>query len=487
MSVARRASATQLVRLLADWRHTGRTSAAPRTADYPALAAAVRGLIRDGRLGLGVGLPAERMLAGALGISRTTVSASYRLLREQGYLTSRRGSGSYTGLPEGARMSTAGLWAPDDHALVDLGVAAPPAPPELLTAAAYALAQLPRYAAGHGYHPAGLPELRAAIADGFTRRGAPTSPAEILVTSGAQQAFDLLVRLFVAPGERVLVESPSYPNALTALSQARARVQTVGVGPAGWDPEELMAALAADRYRLAYLIPDFQNPTGQLMSAQLRERLVGAVRGAMTTVVVDETFVELAYDDVAQPPPMAAVDRHRRVVTIGGMSKAYWGGLRVGWLRASPALVQRLAAVRGAVDMGGAVLDQLISAQLLSAAADILPPRRVMLAAQRDVLAEALRTGLPDWRFTLPGGGLSLWVELDAPVSSALARAAELFGVRLAPGPRFGVEGTLERFLRIPFARPAAELTEAVRRIAVARTELDTVPVGRPPTPTVVA
>ena len=80
---------------------------------------------------------------------------------------------------------------------------------------------------------------------------------------------------------------------------------------------------------------------------------------------------------------------------------------------------------------------------------------------------------LPDWRFTLPAGGVTLWAELDAPVSSALARAVGELGVRLAPGPRFGLDGTLERFLRLPFTLPAADLVEAVHRIAAARYDLD--------------
>ncbi|MGA8112852.1 MAG: PLP-dependent aminotransferase family protein [Actinocatenispora sp.] len=473
--------------MLADWRRIGRAAVGTRPADYAALAGAVRGLIRDGRLGLAVRLPAERVLAEQLDVSRTTVSAAYRLLREQGYLDSRRGSGSFTALPEGQHMSTTGLWSPDDESVLDLGCAAPAAPAELTAAAQRARSRLPHYATGPGYHPAGLPELRAAVADLFTRRGAPTGPAEILVTSGAQQAFDLLVRLLVAPGERVLVESPGYPNALAALGHARARVETVGVGPDGWELSALLPSLAAGRYRLTYLTPDFQNPSGQLMCAADRERLAVTARGGKTTVVVDETFVDLSLDDDPLPPPMAAVDRRRRVVTIGGMSKSYWGGLRVGWLRASPALVQRLAAVRSTVDMGGAVLDQLIALHLLADRDRILPVRRAQLLAQRDALAAELRRQLPDWRFDLPRGGLSLWVELDSPVSSAVAAAAELHGVRLAPGPRFGAEGTLERFLRMPFALSPDALVEAVRRIAAARSHLDVAPPGRPASPVVVA
>jgi DNA-binding transcriptional MocR family regulator len=137
--------------------------------------------------------------------------------------------------------------------------------------------------------------------------------------------------------------------------------------------------------------------------------------------------------------------------------------------------------------MGGAVLDQLVARALLARAATILPVRRELLRTQRDALVGAVREHLPGARFRVPDGGLCLWVELDEPVASALATAAEAYGVRLAPGPRFGTEGTFERYLRLPFARPANELVEAVRRIAAARADLDALPPGRPATPAVVA
>jgi DNA-binding transcriptional MocR family regulator len=477
MTATARIGATQLARALGDWRRHG--------VGYSALAGAVRGLVRDGRLGLQVRLPAERVLAAELGASRTTVTAAYRLLRDQGYLESRRGSGSHTRLPEGERMST-GLWAPDDDADIDLGCAAPVAPPELVPAAERAVGRLSGYAVDHGYHPMGIPALRSAIAEMYTRRGIPTGTAEILVTTGAQQAIDLLVRLLVAPGERVLIESPSYPNALSAMAFAHARPDTVGVTGGDWDLDPMLPALAAGRFRLAYLIPDFQNPTGALMPVGDRERLVRAARAGNTTLVVDETFVDLVYDDTPMPPAMAAVDRNRRVVTVGGL-KAYWGGLRIGWLRATPALVQRLAAVRVASDIGGAVIDQMIAVELLDDADAIMARRRTEIAAQRDALAAALHRYLPDWRFRLPRGGMSLWAELDTPISSALGRAAEAYGVRLAPGPRFGAEGTLERFVRLPLTLPAATLAEAARRLAAASADLDAVPPHRLTGPSIVA
>jgi DNA-binding transcriptional MocR family regulator len=142
-------------------------------------------------------------------------------------------------------------------------------------------------------------------------------------------------------------------------------------------------------------------------------------------------------------------------------------------VRAAAPLVQRLTAVRVGVDMASPVLDQLVAVHLLRRADEIVAVRRTQLAAQRDALVAALRAELPEWGFTVPAGGVTLWAELDGPVSSALARAAETQGVRLASGPRFGLDGTLERFLRLPFTLPAPELVDAVRRLAAARYDLD--------------
>jgi len=463
---------SQLARLLGEWHSLPGRHKSP---DYAALAAAVRGLLSDGRLPLGVRLPAERELAESLAVSRTTVTAGYRALRESGHLTSKRGAGSWTTLPTGHRVATSGLWTPDeDPDTIDLGVAASAAPVELVPAARLAADDLPRYLGSAGYHPTGLDVLREAVAAGYTARGVPTSLEQILITSGTQQALDLVLRLSVPAGAPVLVESPTYPNALAALAARRARISTHGLDTAtGWDADLLLGALRQTRPRLAYVIPEFHNPTGHLMPADLRERFVATAHATGTELVVDESWVDLPLDGQPVPPPLAVFDRHSRVVSIGGMSKAYWGGLRIGWVRASAPLVQRLAALRVGVDMASPVLEQLVAVHLLAQSATIVAARRAQLAFRRDALIEALTSMLPEWRFVIPAGGATLWAELDGPISSALARAAEDVGVRLAPGPRFGLDGTLERFLRLPFTLPADDLTEAVRRIASVRHDLD--------------
>jgi DNA-binding transcriptional MocR family regulator len=458
----------QLARLLGGWTARG------RGPDYLQLAGAVRALLTDGRLSLGVRLPAERELAQALGLSRTTVTAAYRTLRESGHLTSRRGSGSWTTLPGGHRVGTSGLWSPvEDEDVIDLGCAALPAPPELPDAVVEAAQDLSRYLPGAGYHPMGIGELRDVVARQYTQRGLPTVPDQITITGGVQHALDLVLRLLVAPGQRVLLETPTYPNALTAVIASRARVVGYAIGDDGWDSDLLLTTIRDARARLAYVIPDYHNPTGHLMDTALRERLPAAAHAVGTDVVVDESFVDLRLDGPEPPPALAAFDRAARVLTIGGMSKPYWGGLRIGWVRAATSVTARLAAARVSVDMSSPVLDQLVGARLLERRDAVVAARRAQLTARRDTLVAALRAHLPEWRFTVPHGGMCLWVELDVPVSSTLARVVEELGVRVAPGPRFGADGTMERFIRIPYTLPEADLVEAVRRLADARVDLD--------------
>jgi DNA-binding transcriptional MocR family regulator len=273
----------------------------------------------------------------------------------------------------------------------------------------------------------------------------------------------------------VLVESPTYPNALDALTRARTRVVAVGLAPEGWDIDLFVATLRQSLPRLAYLMPDFHNPAGHLMSVPDRAALATAAAAVGTRLVIDETFAELFLGEgpgPALPTPLAAWDPAGQVITIGSMSKAFWAGLRVGWVRADPGLAAQLQAARGPSDLASPVVEQLAAAWLLERADSVLPARRESLARRRDTLAAALAEHLPAWSFRLPGGGLALWARLDAPVSSALAHAAERHLLQLVPGPRFGSGANLEGYLRLPFTLPEAELLDAAGRLAAARASL---------------
>ncbi|GHH71264.1 GntR family transcriptional regulator [Streptosporangium violaceochromogenes] len=437
---------------------------------YRALAQAVRSLILDGRLPVRVRLPAERHLAAALGVSRTTVTAAYDRLREQGYLESRQGSGSWTALPDAGSLGTDNPWiAAADDGLLPLHSAAPMATPALPAAIADASERYPRYALGTGYDPVGIAPLRRAIAARYTARGLATRPEQILVTAGAQHAIHLLTTALLSPGEAMLLESPTYPHAIDAARLRGARIVPVGIPDDGWHLDLLVSAMRQSSPRLAYLIPDFQNPTGHLMDAATRAGLVGAARRHDTTLVLDETWSELAIDEVPEVASPAAFDTDGRVIGVGSASKLWWGGLRVGWIRATAALVRRLAVLRGTVDIAGPVFEQLVVTRLFQDMEETRAERRRSLAASRAALVAGLAERMPDWDFTVPAGGGSLWVRLPGPFGASLADAAARHGVRLAPGSWFGVDGALESFLRLPFTQPPRVLAEAVARIAEAR------------------
>jgi len=453
-----RISGQRLARLLGDWRRRG---ARQGTAD---LAAGIRMLVLEGQLPAGTRLPSEREIADVLPVSRTMITAALDQLREEGVVASRRGAGSWITLPSGALGPVADL-APSNRGMIDLARAAPPALPTLLAAMDAVRLRMPEHLAGHGYHRHGVLDLRQRIADRYTARGLPTSPDQIVVTGGAQHAIAMALRLFTGPGDRVLVEQPSYPNALDAIRSMSAIPVPVPMLPDGWDLAGIAAALRQAAPRVAYLVVDFQHPTGHRLDEQGRARLGELLRRARTPAIVDETLVDLDLDgDPADAPPPMAAFADELVVTAGS-AKSYWGGMRIGWIRARPDVVHRLVSARTAIDLGTAVFEQLLMAELLVDPEPALRVRRTELAAQRDALVEALGEHCPQWTFRKPEGGLSLWCELDAPISTQIAVVAQSHGIRLAPGARFAAQGGLERWLRLPFALPSDVLREAVRRL----------------------
>lgn len=468
---------TRLARLIQDSARPGEHDAdSERRPAYRALAHSVRALILDGRISLHTRVPAERDLAAALGMSRTTVTAAYDLLREDGFLESRRGSGTWTTMPEGTRPAPLGGWilpaGPDSGISIDLSCAAlsldPAAMAEVLAETAPALAAL---ATSPGYYHSGLPELRQAIADRYTARGLPTTPEQIVVTSGALHGLVLAMWLLCGPGDRVLVENPTYPNSLEAIRRSRLRPVPVPVGEDGVEIDALASQLRLAVPRLAYLIPDFQNPTGTLMPQAERAVVGEAARAAGTWIVADETISDM-YLDVDAPLPFAAcVSRAAadQVVSVGSMSKSFWGGLRIGWIRTTARLAVELAGQRVAMDMAGSAIDQMLAVTLLRREEEIVTARRALLRERRAALEAALSRHLPYWTWRRPSGGLSLWVDIGEPTAAGLSARAVGYGVQIESGSRFGADpGTFEHRVRIPYTLPAETLEDAVRRLASA-------------------
>ncbi|WP_258375118.1 PLP-dependent aminotransferase family protein [Curtobacterium sp. MCSS17_006] len=447
-------SARAAAHLLTDWR------AGTDAPAYEALADALRVLVIDGRVAQGVRLPAERGLAAALGVSRTTVANAYARLRSDGFLVSVRGSGSVVHLPRDlvGRPDPERLGGVVEGDLLDLRKAALHAAPGIDEAVERAVRHVPAALAGIGYDTVGDPGLRAAIAARYTERGLPTEPAQVIVTLGAQHAIALLARVLVRRGDAVLAESPTYPHAHEAFREAGGRLVGVPVDArTGWDAAALETTLRRTAPSVAYVMPELHNPTGATMSASTRRLLLSVASSVGTIVIADETMGELRIDGEPSPPLAAADPSGSSVVMIGSAAKVFWGGLRIGWIRADPALLQRLLLARPTGDLGTPVLDQLVVRELVPRTAAVLEARRASLREGRDAVVGALRARLPEWDVPAPAGGLTTWVGLGQPVSSALVLAARAEGVVLASGGVFGPDGGFERFLRVPFTMAPAD------------------------------
>jgi DNA-binding transcriptional MocR family regulator len=438
---------------------------------YAGLARRIRDLVTTGSLPVGSRLPAERELAAELDVSRVTVASAYRVLREEGFARTRHGSGTVTELP---RADT--RWRPpsSEPGLLDLAHAAPEAAPQLMGAYERALAALPAQLAGHGYATNGLPQLRAVIADRFTARGLPTEPDQVVVTAGVGDATAVVLDTLLQPGDRVLVEHPTYPGVLGMVNAAGGRCTPVPVDSG--DPDALVRAahLVARQSspRLAFVMPDFSNPTGARLSATGRRRLAATLWQQGVLTVVDEVVADLHLDGDALPPYAAGLP-DAATATVGGLSKAVWGGLRIGWLRTEAALAAELGATLARRQLSVGLLDQLAATVLVEQLDEVLGERRAQLRRRRDVVLAEIDRLLPDWEVHPPAGGLSVWCRLPPGVSSAaLTAGAAPLGVRLAEGRAFGTGHAVDDRLRLPFTRPADELRRAVEVVAQVQARL---------------
>lgn len=439
---------------------------------YQGIAEGIRLLVVDGRVSDGSRLPSERELATALGVSRTTTARVYAELRASGMLRSRQGSGSIVNLPFAASAASSMIVTPDGADTIAMTYAAQAAPSGIGRAFESAMTKLPGLLSTTGYLPDGLPVLREMLAQRYSDRGLPTDPEQIIVTSGALGGISLLARTLLGPGQRVAVEGVSYPHAHESFVTAGGRLSALPLSDTPWDSTALASTLRSANHRAAYLIPDFHNPTGDVMNDAERGSWARELRRHDVVPVVDESLRDLNLDGVELPRSYASYDP--RAVLVDSASKSFWGGLRVGWIRAPHHLVMPLIQARMSQDLGTAAFEQLVLAELLTEGGQTAGSARSTLRAGRDHLLAELAEHLPEFEAPCPAGGLSLWLTLPDRMSSQLTAAASRHGLLLTPGPRFfAASGTVgERHLRLPFAQSAATLTEAVARLRRAYDEV---------------
>ena len=453
---------------------------------YLRISDGLKRLVDRGDVPLGTVLPAERSLARALAVSRSTVVAAYERLKRDGWLESRRGSGTWVRRPDptparvdavatgrlflaadgqtGRPSTGRGALPPDT---IDLSVAALPATAAVRRAIdAPHGAELDALLAHNGYLPHGLEALRAAVAERLRARGCETDADHVVITTGAHQAISLIARQTVQAGDSVVVESPTFPGALDVFRRFGARAIPLPVDEDGARIELLEDIILRSGARLLYLSPDFHNPTGTVMPEGRREQVARIAERTGITVIEDQTMAELDLDGHGLPPSIASIAPEATVLTIGSTAKLYWAGLRTGWVNVPSDWLVRMLATKTVADLGSPLLDQLLSVRLLAQVDEVRAERAAELRPRRDALATALAERLPDWRFRVPPGGLSLWVQLPSGNAEEFSELALEHGVAVVPGPALSVDDGNRRALRLAFVEEPPRLLEAVDRLA---------------------
>ena len=462
--------------------HLGEWPTGPGTLQQK-LARGLADAIRKGVIHPGIRLPSERCLAQVLSISRTTVVSAYDALRESGWLESRIGSGTWVcesspAVAAARGAAQAGVLAAspllgllahrDDEDIIDLAMGSPlplrELPLDLFTLPTDEYAALVH---DRLYYPLGLPTARQAVASYYCKAGLPTRPEQVLITNGAQHAIALSAALYLQRGDSVLVEDPAYFGALDAFRVVGARVSPLPVEAAGVPINVLRGRVIATAARLVYLTPTFQNPTGVVMPGSVRKEVARIASELAVPVIDDGALAELALSGPT-PPFIAAYAPSAPILTIGSLSKLAWPGLRVGWVRAPEPIIERLARLKSANDLGSPLLTQAIAVRLIAAMDRIRLLRRHELRPRRDLMAGLLRESLPDWTFRLPAGGLFLWVKLPAGDSREFAQVALRHGTLILPGPAMSAAEQHAAFIRLPFLAEEDTLRAGVRRLSAA-------------------
>jgi len=456
-------SAEQLTSVLGRW-DDGPGSLHRRLTD------ALSELITTGVLRPGELLPAERRMATSLSVARGTVVRSYTSLSESGLVDRVQGSGTrVTGTPEpgggiGAPRSD-GLFA-RHGAAIDLRMAMP----AMLSSTSAAIARV-RFdtieaATLADTEPAGLLDLRRRIADHLTRQGLETTPWQIMVTSGAQQAIVLAVAGLVDPGDVVLTEAFTWPGLTDAIAQRGGRAHGVELDDEGIRPDALEAAIQRLRPVGIGLNPHHQNPTGSRMSPRRRREVAELAAGYRVPIVEDRALAHLAFDGRVETPLAEHAPLH---LVVDSINKVAWPGIRIGWLRADADVIERLRPVRAVIDLYSPIHSQLVAVEVLADWDAVVAERVDGLRRAADVAAASMAEALPTWRFSRPRGGLVLWAQLPGGGAVAFCQHAARNGVLVAPGKQFGVEPPFDDdHVRIPFTQPESVLIEGIARLGAA-------------------
>ena len=327
----------------------------------------------------------------------------------------------------------------------------------------------------------GFAPLLDAIVDLSAERGIASTRDDLLITSGSQQGIDLIARVLVSPGDVVLVELPTFTGGIAAFRNAQAELVGVPQDEKGLDIEALDAAWdrvrrAGKTIKLLYVIPNFQNPTGALLTLDRRRQLVEWAARRDMLIVEDDPYGSLYFEgaaSAAETRPLRADDAEGRVLYLSTFSKTLAPGFRVGWMQAPPSLIDRFETAKQSTDLTSGILDQHVVYEAVKRGVvhALAPQLRALYARKRDVMEQALRARLGDrLRWTSPKGGFFIWATLPAGHSDmALLQRALAQGLVFVVGSAFFVDGSGHETIRLSFSAPSIErIGEGVSRLAAA-------------------
>jgi DNA-binding transcriptional MocR family regulator len=438
---------------------------------YKRLADALRTAVARGDIPTDTRLPAERVLAHTLKVSRSTVVSAYDLLYAEGLVLRKQGSGTRVAPQSAAAARRAHLgqvWVPQAalRTIVDN-------PGNVIPFTASTVERVPASLPADAFRvtfdevvasppyfevPEGLPQLRAELARLYEDRGLETSPDQIVVTTGAQQAITLVAAAHLAPGDLALIESPTYPGGIDALGLTGARLRGIAVGRDGADVASIERTVVQGHVGLVYLIPTFHSPTGALMPSPRRDTLGQILSSWEVPLIDDESLVDVSLGP-EPPPPLAAFAPGAAVYSVGSLSKLFWGGLRIGWVRCPPKAVGPIMRLKSVNDLSSSIVSQIIAIKLLEHREAMIEARRQELGEKVHLFKSLLAQHLPSWSFDDPAGGLSLWVDTGVD-ATAFAQAALREGVALVAAAETTVDRSTPTYVRLPLAL-ADEVIEA--------------------------
>lgn len=319
----------------------------------------------------------------------------------------------------------------------------------------------------------GMPEFRKALAERETQKGVPTTADNILIASGSQQALDMIGRLFIDPGAKVLVESPTYLGALQAFDLSQPSYTALPVDDEGLNPAAMGEECRGARF--AYVMPTFQNPTGRTLSLERRKLLAEKAREYDFWLVEDNPYGELYYG--AEPPVSMRALAPERTITLNSMSKVLSPGFRLGYIMAPESIISALCEMKTAVDLHSSTFTQLVTARVLNQGlmTNHLPMVRKLYKDHAECMLKALEDYMPkrdDISWTHPNGGMFVWLQLPENVDSTDLMKKCLASdtpVGFVPGYAFFAVNPRNNCCRLSFVTvPEEKIIAGVKSIAQA-------------------